>query len=349
MLNIPRDMWVNIPGFGHGKINTAYSLGESNKLPEGGPGLAVKTVEQFIGVSIQYYAQVDFNTFVQFVDRIGGIEVYNDENLLLDPVGDGKKIRLTCCDMRPLNGIKALAYARCRYESQGCSGGDFGRAKRTQKVILGIRNKVLDPANFPTLITQADDFYNEFSAGIRTNMPLDVAIQLAVLAKDIPIASIEQGLIDTSMVAFDNVVVGGEDESVIKPLPDKIRVLVEDLFTTAGALSPLAAQGDPTALMQDDHARVRVLNGSFSPGLETNTGNYFLAQGMQVVEVRTADQTYDRTVIVLYSPKLYTLKYLQTVFGITENALIRIIPDPASMVDVEVRLGNDWANNNPIP
>lgn len=346
MLSIPRDMWVNIPGFGYSRINTAYSSGEGNKLPGGGPELARRTVEQFIGVPIQYYAQVDFNTFVQFIDRIGGIDIYNDETLRLDPVGGGTdKIKLTCCGMRNLNGVEALAYARYRKGDDG----DFGRARRQQKVIIAIRDKVLDPVNFPGLLAQADDFYNEFSAGIRTNMPLDTAIQLAVLAKDIPVSSIERGLIDTSMVLFDSVVLGGQDASIMKPLPDKIRILRDEIFTSGGAVSPLANQTDLTALMKADAARVRVLNGSFSPGLDTTTGNYFLAQGMTVTEVGAADRAYDRTVIVLYSPKLYTLKYLQTVFGISSSTQILIRPDPASTVDVEIRLGNDWANNNPIP
>jgi hypothetical protein len=60
ILSIPRDLWVNIPGFGYSRINTAYSSGEGAKLPGGGPELARKTVEQLLGVPIQYYAQVDF-------------------------------------------------------------------------------------------------------------------------------------------------------------------------------------------------------------------------------------------------------------------------------------------------
>ena len=87
MLSIPRDMWVNIPGFGYSRINTAYSSGEGSKLPGGGPALAMKTVEQFLGVPVQYYAQVDFGTFVQFINLIGGIDIYNDQELRLDPVG----------------------------------------------------------------------------------------------------------------------------------------------------------------------------------------------------------------------------------------------------------------------
>ena len=69
MLSIPRDLWVNIPGFGNARINTAYSTGEGNKLPGGGPGLAMKTVEGLLGVPIDYYAQIDFSAFVKFIDE----------------------------------------------------------------------------------------------------------------------------------------------------------------------------------------------------------------------------------------------------------------------------------------
>jgi LCP family protein required for cell wall assembly len=346
MLSIPRDMWVNIPGFGYSRINTAYSSGEGNKLPGGGPELARKTVEQFIGVPVQYYAQIDFFTFVEFIDLIGGIDIYNDEELRLDPVGEGKdKIRLTCCGMRHMGGEKALAYVRYRKGDEG----DVGRAKRQQKAILAIRDKVLSPENFPVLLGKAQQFYEEFSAGIKTNMPFDTALQLGVLARDIPLEGIEQGVIDYTMVALDSTTLGGQAASILKPLPDKIRVLRDEIFTSGGALSPLAAQNDLTALMKADGARVRVLNGSFTPALEVNTGNFFIAQGMAVTEAGPADRAYDRTVVILYSGKLYTLKYLQSMFGIDPSTQILIKPDPTSSVDVEVRLGNDWANSNPMP
>ena len=346
ILSIPRDLWVNIPGFGYSRINTAYSSGEGSRLPGGGPELARKTVEQLLGVPIQYYAQVDFYTFVEFIDLIGGIEVYNDENLRLDPVGQGKdKIRLTCCGMRQLSGERALAYARFRKDKEG----DIARANRQQKVILAIRNKVLSPENFPVLLGKAQQFYEKFSAGIRTNMPFDTAIRLGVLAKDIPVESIEHGVIDYSMVSLNETTLGGENASVMKPLPDKIRELRDQVFTSGGAVSPFAAQNDLTAMMREDAARVRVLNGSVAGGLESTTGNFLIAQGVQVTEAGPADGGYNSTVIVLYSPKLYTLKYFQSLFGVTDSARIWISPNPASTVDVEIRLGNDWANNNPMP
>ena len=342
MLSIPRDMWVNVPGFGYSRINMAYANGEGSKLPGGGPELARKTVEQFIGVPIQYYAQIDFSTFASFIDEIGGIEIYNDENLRLDPLGTGKdKIKLTCCGWRRLNGERALAYARFRKDKEG----DIARAKRQQKVIIAIRNKVLAPENFPTMISKAQTFYEQFSAGIRTNMPFDVAVRLGVLARDIPVESIKQGAIDYSMVALDSTVLGGADASIMKPLPDKIRELRDQIFTTGGAINPLANQNDLPGLMQADGARVRVLNGSFTAGLDTTTGNFLVAQGVPVTEIGPADAT-NATMLVVYSPKLYTLKYLQAVFGVTQSAQILFKPDPTSSVDIEVRVGNDWANNN---
>jgi LCP family protein required for cell wall assembly len=355
MLSIPRDMWVNIPGFEYGKINMAYFYGEGSNLPGGGPELARKTVAQFIGVDIQYYAQIDFNTFVEFVDLIGGIDIYNDEKLKLDLVGSGKdKKPLTCCGMRHLNGKVALAYARCRDEEQGCKGGDVARAERLQKVIIAIHNKVLSPENFPVLLGKAQQFYEEFSSGIKTDMPFDVALRLGVLAKDIPIDSIKRGVIDYTMVALDNTTLGGEDASVMKPLPDKIRELSLEIFTTGGAVSPLAAQSELTLeqltpLMQADGSRIRVLNGSFTPNLDYDTGAYLQQQGMQIVGLGPADRAYDQTTVILYSPKLYTLKYLWVLLRLSSSTQILISPDPASQVDVEVRLGNDWANSNSLP
>jgi LCP family protein required for cell wall assembly len=346
MMSIPRDMWVNIPGHGYSRINTAYSSGEGEKLPGGGPELARKTVENFIGVPIQYYAQIDFDTFVQFIDLIGCIQVDVPETLTLDKQGSGNDhFTVKAGNDRRLCGERALAYVRYRKDKEG----DVGRSKRQQAVILAIREKVLAPENFPVLLGEAQDFYNQFSAGIKTNMPFDIALRLGVLAKDIPISSIQQGVIDYTMVALDNTTLGGQDASVMKPFPDKIRELRDKIFTTGGPVSPLAATGDPTALMQADGARVRMLNGTYTPGLDVTTGNYFLTQGMGVTEVGSADQVYDNTIIVLYKPKLYTMKYLQAVFGITSGAQIRIQPDPSQTVDVEVRLGNNWAANNPMP
>ncbi len=59
-LTIPRDLWVNIPNFDFGKINTAYYLGESYHMPGGGPAEAMQTVSQFLGVPVDYLCSSGF-------------------------------------------------------------------------------------------------------------------------------------------------------------------------------------------------------------------------------------------------------------------------------------------------
>jgi LCP family protein required for cell wall assembly len=348
MLSIPRDMWVNIPGFGYSRINTAWTDGEGAKLPGGGPGLAMKTVSQFIGVPIQYYIQVDFGTFVSFINEIGGIDVYYDQpkTLILDPLGTGTDhFKVTCCGLRHMDGQRALAFARCRDESQGCSDGDTGRAKRQQEVILAIRNKVFSPEYFTKLMSEAPQLYNIFSKGIHTNMTLADALKLAPLAKDIPLDKIKQGVIGNDMVSFANVTLGGVPASIYKPIPDKIRVLRDEIFTSGGPTSPIA-QGDATTLMRADAARVMVVNNSYTAGLDSCVGNYLSSQGM-TVGGGPATGASDQTVVIVYSPKLYALRYLIQAFGIKSNNQILIKPTPSSPVDLEIRLGNDAVNRLP--
>ena len=346
MLSIPRDMWVNIPGAGYSRINTAWAIGENAKLPGGGPALAMQTVSQFIGVPIHYYVQVDFGTFVSFINLIGGIDVYVEERMVLDPLGEGPDhFVLKPGDYRHLTGPRALAYARCRHESQGCSGGDVGRAKRQQQVILAIRDKVLEGETFATLITQAPQLYAEFSSGIHTNMSLEDAIQLAVLGKDIRVEDIKRGVIDTTMAIPADTTINGVPANVLRPVPDLIRILRDEIFVPGGPLSPLA-QGDPMALMQSDQARIRIINNTYTAGLEERTASFLTAQGMQVVEYGSPTGASSTTKIILYSSKLYALRYLVEMFGAGSQQII-IQLDPASTVDIEIRIGEDWVGRVP--
>ena len=339
MLSIPRDMWVNIPGFGYSRINTAYSSGEGNKLPGGGPGLAVKTVEQFIGVPIQYYAQVDFKAFEEAIDAMGGLYLCLDERLIIDPIGPKPPVKVGP-GCRNYWGYEVLGIARNRKTQ----GGDVDRANRQQQVVMALVDQVFSPQNFPTMLSLAPGIYAEAQAGLRTNLSFDDAVKLGVLLSQIPRENIKRGVIDYTMVTLDSVVLAGQDASIFKPIPDKIRVLRDEIFSAAGPLSPMAS-GDPVALMQEDAARVRVVNGTYTEGLPERTGNFLLAQGMQVLEAGGyADRQYERTTIVMYGPKLYTLRYLIGVFGINAVNQIVFSPDPASSVDIEIRVGADALN-----
>jgi hypothetical protein len=220
-----------------------------------------------------------------------------------------------------------------------------GRAKRQQQVILAIRDKVLEPETFAALITQAPQLFAEFSSGIHTNMPLEDAIQLAVLAKDIRVNDIKRGVIDNTMAIPADTTINGVPANVLRPVPDLIRILRDEIFVPGGPLSPMA-EGDPATLMQSDQARVRIINNTYMPDLEQRTAAYLNAQGMLVVEIGMPTGYTSRTKVILYSSKLYALQYLKDLFGL-ESPQIVIQPDPASTVDIEIRLGEDWVGRVP--
>jgi hypothetical protein len=196
------------------------------------------------------------------------------------------------------------------------------------------------------LLAQAPELYDTFSAGIHTNMALEDAIKLAVLVGEIPRESIKNRVIDQGMVTFGRVLLGGQSASVMKPIPDEIRVLRDEIFTVHGPATPLA-EGPLRTLVQADRARVRLLNGTSTPDLERGTRNYLSQRGIRVTELGET-RPASRTTIVLYSPKLYALQFLLDIFDVTRSAQILIDPDPTQSVDIEIQLGNDWVGTIPV-
>lgn len=340
ILSIPRDMWVAIPGFQHGKINTAYYLGEAYKLPGGGPGLAVKTVEQFLGVPINYYAQIDFGAFVRFIDELGGVKINVPEKITIDLLGTGSATKKTLQPgVQVLPGEWTLAYARNRYTS----GGDFDRAARQQQVILAIRDRILSLDMLPNLVQRAPALYNELASGIHTNLTLDQVIRLALLAKDVPEANIQQGVLNEEYVLFGT---SPDGLSIVIPLPDKIFTLVDRLFTTTGSLSP-QTPGDSRARMQAEAASVALYNGSSRNGLSESTAELLRQQGMQISQTGTANQAYARTTLVDHTGNPATLSYLAEALGLGGEPPVILDYNPGAAAGVEVYLGEDWAQRAP--
>lgn len=343
MLSIPRDLWVSVPGFADNyKIAQAHQLGDSSQLPGGGPGLAMKTVEQFLGVPINFYATIDFTSFERFVDEIGGVEVDVTEEIKADPVGKGNTVILQP-GKQTLSGPVALGYARNRYTE----GADFDRAKRTQQVILAIRDRVLSVDMLPTLISKAPVLYKELSSGIQTNLTLDQVIKLAWTAQQIPLDKIKKGVIGPP----DQVTLGKSPEGldILIPIPEKILELRDDIFTSSGPVSPVSADADLATLTREENARIAILNGSYLSGLAATTQEFLIGQELKITQVGNAEQLSATTKIIDYTGKPYTVKYLMQVMQLPETTPIFNSYDPNSEVDITVIVGDDWANNNTMP
>jgi LCP family protein required for cell wall assembly len=340
MMNVPRDLWVSIPGFEYGRINTAYPLGIAFEIPGGGPALAMQTVEALLGVPIDYYAIIDFFAFEQFIDELGGIYVEVPAEIKVDPIGQHNTVTLPP-GRQILDGPTALAYARARHTE----GGDFDRATRQQQVILAIKDRALElgPAQ---LATRASALYTELSSGIHTDMSLDDALRLGWLALDIPLSSIQRGAIAPPTAVMMAKSPDGTQDILI-PVPDQIRLIRDQVFTSSSMASPILTVGDERLNMQTEAAAIVVSNGTYVEGLASDTQTYLQSQGANVVGTRNSDYTiYTR--LIDYTGKPYTDRYLVNLMQITPYS-ISFQYDPASQVDVLVILGDDWVGNNPMP
>jgi LCP family protein required for cell wall assembly len=340
MLSIPRDLWVNIPGYGYGKINTAFQTGEVNRHPSGGPGLAVETVEQLLGIDIQFYAQIDFNTFVTMVDEIGGVKLEVPEEIEVDPLGEAPPKTLQP-GIQTLPGSLALAYARAR----NTPGGDFDRAARQQQVILAIRDRVLSFDLIPVLISRAPGLYRDLAQGVRTNLNLDQIVKLGLLAGQIPPESIARAVIGEPQVTFDWSMDG---QFILIPIPDQIRLLRDEIFTPDAAASPVTGNMTLSQLVLAESARVAVLNGTTTPGLAALTTDFLTDLGVFVTLTDNADSLYPETTIFDYTGKPHTLQFLIEQLNINPARIFHSF-DLSSTVDVELILGDDWAATGVTP
>lgn len=340
IVTIPRDLWVNIPDHGYSKINTAYRYGELEKLPGGGPGLAARTVEEFLGIPIHFYAQIDFNAFIKFIDHIGGVKVTIKEEIVVDRLGKWNTVTLPPGDIT-LPGDYALAYARMRYTAND----DFDRSSRQMQIIMGIIDRITQFDLLPGLVAKSPEIYADLSEGIHTNLQLDQAISLALKFMQIPRANIKQVAISTEHVSYGK---SPEGWDILKPITDKIRLLRDEVFTTGGPAGPAALGNDLLALVKEENARISIRNGSYTVGLAASTAQYLRDQGLNVVEeLESADYTV-YTQIFIYGSKPYAVKYLADLMRVTFSTIYYKY-DPNAAIDIVIVVGDDWAGNNPLP
>ncbi|MCC7445941.1 MAG: LCP family protein [Anaerolineae bacterium] len=230
LLSIPRDLFVDIPGdtvvrnnYGLQRVNSAYVIGELAR-PGYGPQLAMQTVQYNLGMRINHYVVFEFNTVINAVDAVGGIDI-NVPYTINDPAYPnmyfGYDPLYIPAGMRHMNGTLALKYARTRHQTS-----DFDRAKRQQQVIMAVRDKILNLNMAPTLLAQAPQLWDQFSRTTRSDLQFEHLLQLAVYLKDIPKENIHQGVIDLSYVTGLNY----NGAAVLIPERAKLGPLLRQVF-----------------------------------------------------------------------------------------------------------------------
>lgn len=186
MLSIPRDFFLNVPGYGMHKLDEAYSLG--------GVALSCQTIEQDFGIPLNYYAWVGLDGFINVINTVGGVDVnvthaIVDDNYPNDINNKADPYALERLYLAPgpqhLNGPQALEYVRSRHADLV---GDFGRSARQQQVLLSLKSKLNNPDIFSKLSTIS----NELQGSVKTDMQLTDVLKLMNFAKGLNAGAIQR-------------------------------------------------------------------------------------------------------------------------------------------------------------
>jgi len=218
VLSIPRDLRVEIPGYGVQKVNAAYAIK--------GAELAIKTIQSVTGVDLDHYVNVDFEAFRQLTTELGGIYVDVDRRYYY--VGDEYETINIWPGYQALAGENALDYVRFRHDDNN----DFGRIQRQQRFLRAAKEQVSkwDAAlKIPSLV-------DVLARNVTTDMSTKQVLRLAVWGMRLQGGRVKQVGLDatTATIGGGSYVIADEDA---------IRQAVHDLMTPPASSESAPATG----------------------------------------------------------------------------------------------------------
>lgn len=313
MISIPRDTYVPIEGYGSDKINAAYVFGELDE-PGGGVAKTIRTVSDFTGIDISYFAQVNFDGFKKLVDGVGGVEV----DVLFDIIGsdlvgpdspeleaDGVSV---FAGLQILDGEKAFSFI----QSRAYLNGDYQRQANQRVFLQAFARKVLaaDPATIATTVTNVANM-------TYTNMNLTAIINVAqgmrgISESDIytyTVPSTTDEINSISYVVADSyalqeliaAIEAGEhperqDASIAGTIPD-------EYIGNAAAATTDQLAGKASSVNPEKYT-IEVRNGNGIAGCATSVSDMLYLAGYKQGEIGNTDAyVYTQTLIIYDSPE----------------------------------------------
>lgn len=335
MLSIPRNSVVTIPHVGQAKINAAYAsgymsaaaiYGEDTEPDAGGAALAAETVERFLGVTVDYTAQVDFHGFETLVESVGGV-VVDVPAPLLDaeyPTEDyGVERVYIPAGLQVLDEHSALVYARSRHGST-----DFDRSRRQQVVLRALLDQVRARGLLENVAT-LPQWAEVLAQNIRTTLPigdLGTIGGLAGLARELKPGGIVQLSINPDDVAID-----AEDGS--------------DIYWNRADVAALVArwQAGPQAA---EGGLIQVLNGAAVEGIAGRISSFLRGKGFALADPAQAPQLYEHSTIIDYTGHPQTRQRLAEALGIAPGYVLAQpgtdAPTQPRQADIVLIVGQDY-------
>ncbi len=347
LVSIPRDLWVNVSGYGQMKINAVYANAkyhdlntnskDSSKAETDGINLASQEVSSVLGIPIHYHVLMDFQAFKEAVDAVGGVDV-NVPAALVDPTMAWENAWnpvLAKQGVDHMAGIQALMYVRSRHTSVR---GDFDRTERQRALIEALSQKVLSAGTYsnPLKISQ---LLSAFGNHVSTDLGVNDALRLMNIAKGISGPSVKSiGLADPP----NNFVVNGAvgSTSVVRPSAGF------DVYTEIQSYIRNTLK-DP--YLAKENGAVEVLNGTTIAGLATTSADKLKSFGYNVIKVDSAPTAnYKKTMVVdlTNGKKPYTKNYLEKRFGVKVATKLPDTTIQATGADFVVILGQDATTNS---
>jgi LCP family protein required for cell wall assembly len=197
MLSIPRDLWVNIPNWSYQKINAANETTSFSQAgyPNGGMGQLEEIVQTDLGIPIDYYVLLDYSSFEEAVNAVGGISINIQSS---DPRGlydsfTGVNLpngRVT------LNGLQALALARARGDngagdiSYGFPQSDYDRTEHQRQMLIAVAQKA-KTAGFIANPIKVTRLFDAFGNNIQTDLNLQDVLRFIHITKGMNVANLK--------------------------------------------------------------------------------------------------------------------------------------------------------------
>ena len=314
MLSIPRDMWVNIPGYGHAKINAAYV--------DGGMSLLKTVVENTTGLNIHYTALVNYSAFRDLVNAVGGITITiksSDPRGIYDPSLD--YTTRNCCALAKypngpvtLNGKQALNLARARgdaYGSYGFPDADYTRTEHQRQMLLAIKDKASTTAVIanPLKVGQLVDAVGN---NVKTDLQLNEMEALYYYGKKIDDTKIDSYSIRDLKGSGSPMLVG----DMIDGQSAQVPAAGIDDYSDIQAQIQYIFSATP---VQKENAGVVVLNATDTVGLAASQATKLKAAGLSVLAQNDASANQAQTTIIDNSQgqKPNTLAYLKKTYNAT--------------------------------
>jgi LCP family protein required for cell wall assembly len=305
LLSIPRDTRVMIPGYYTFKVNEANHLA--------GPKLAVKTVEDFLGVPIWRYALFNIQVVRQVIDDIGGVRVYVPENMYYTDSASGVYVNFHQ-GWYTMNGTEAMNYLRFRDGRLG----DIGRDIRQQQFLRDVFEQLKSPSSWIHLAAVAKSVENNTETDLSQQEIAEIADFMASRPKLVRL------LLPGSFGDINGV-------SYWLPNMPAIAAMMDHYF---GANLPETAQS-PTSPSQ-------IILGVMSPMSNPNAGQqlapYLQKLGFSQIYWATNDRPSPSHTLLEVNGEPHVAQMLSKIFGVP----VRETPSGIFGANATLVLGHDW-------